>query len=106
MGVGLWGDPPEATVGTLATGGNSASHPYVYIDQWTEDDPKVLWTKASGLFIPVLYNPSSLWIAKVKSGESGAGAARLTELAGQEAAGKEAAGKEAAAKTAARSAGK
>ncbi len=96
VGVGLWGDPPEATVGTLATGGNSASHPYVYIDQGTEDDPKVLWTKASSLFIPVLYNPSSLWIAKVKSGESGAGAARLTELAG----------KEAAAKTAARAAGK
>ena len=62
-------DPPEATVGALATGGDSASHPYVYIDQWTEDDPKVLWTKASGLFIPVLYNPSALWIAKVKSGE-------------------------------------
>lgn len=67
LGVGLWGDPPEATVGSLATGGASANRPYVYIDQWTEDDPKVLWTKASGLFIPVLYNPSSLWIAKVKS---------------------------------------
>lgn len=66
MGTGLWGDPPEATVGSLSTGGNSSEHPYIYIDQWTEDDPKVLWTKASGLFIPVLYNPSSLWIATVK----------------------------------------
>lgn len=71
MGAGLWGDPPEATVGTLSTGGNSAEHPYVYIDQWMEDDPKVLWTKASGLFIPVLYNPYSLWIATVKSEAAG-----------------------------------
>lgn len=71
MGAGLWGDPPEATVGSLSTGGNSAEHPYIYIDQWTEDDPKVLWTKASGLFIPVLYNPSSLWIATVKEQTSG-----------------------------------
>lgn len=75
MGVGLWGDPPEATVGALKTGGYSTEHTYVYIDQWTEDDPKVLWTKASGLFIPALYNPSSLWIAKVKeqAADSGGG---------------------------------
>lgn len=66
MGVGLWGDPPEATGGNQSTGSNSPEHPYVYIDQWAEYDPKVLWTKASGLFMPVLYNPSSLWIATVK----------------------------------------
>lgn len=65
LGVGLWGDPPEATVGALATGAYSSEHPYIYIDQWTEDDPKVLWTKASGLFMPVLYNPNSLFIATV-----------------------------------------
>ena len=66
MGVGLWGDPPEATAGNQSTGSNSTEHPFVYIDQWAENDPKVLWTKASGLFMPVLYNPSSLWIATVK----------------------------------------
>ena len=32
-----------------------------------EKDPTVLWTKASGLFIPVLYNPNSLFIATVES---------------------------------------
>ena len=37
--------------------------------QWMETDPAVLWTKASGLFIPVLYNPNSLFIATVKSEE-------------------------------------
>jgi hypothetical protein len=30
-----------------------------------ETDPAVLWTKASGLFMPVLYNPDSLFIATV-----------------------------------------
>lgn len=75
LGVGAWGDPPEATAGALSTGsfqaGESPQSPYIYIDQWAEDDPKVLWTKASGLFMPILYNPGSLWIAKVKGGESG-----------------------------------
>lgn len=65
LGTVAWGDPPEATVGSLTTATSSSESPYVYIDQWTEDDPKVLWTKASALFIPVLYNPSSLWIATV-----------------------------------------
>lgn len=65
LGTVAWGDPPEATVGSLGTATSSSESPYVYIDQWTEDDPKVLWTKASALFIPVLYNPSSLWIATV-----------------------------------------
>lgn len=65
LGTVAWGDPPEATVGSLTTATTSSESPYVYIDQWTEDDPKVLWTKASALFIPVLYNPSSLWIATV-----------------------------------------
>lgn len=71
MGDGLWGNPPEATVGALSTGANSSEHPYVYIDQWTEHDPKVLWTKASGLFMPVLFDPSSLWIATVKEQSGG-----------------------------------
>ena len=65
MGVGLWGNPPEVdAVKDLETSPSSQS-PYVYISQWAEKDPAVLWTKASGLFMPVLYNPNSLWIAKV-----------------------------------------
>lgn len=69
MGVGLWGDPPETDVGGLLSVSPSGETPFVYITQWSEQDPAVLWTKASALFIPVLYNPSSLWITKVKSGE-------------------------------------
>lgn len=63
LGTGLWGDSPEADAAAFhKVGGNEVS-PYVYIMQWMETDPTVLWTKASSLFIPVLYNPNSLWIA-------------------------------------------
>lgn len=66
IGTGLWGDPPEVTLGTLSFGNaESGVSPYVYVSQWVETDPAVLWTKASGLFMPVLYNPTSLFIATV-----------------------------------------
>lgn len=64
LGVGLWGDPPEVVNPLTQTTGSGVS-PYVYIHQWTENDPAVLWTKASSLFIPVIYNPSGLYIATV-----------------------------------------
>lgn len=66
LGVGLWGDSPEADAAKFANVGGSTVSPYVYIMQWMEKDPAVLWTKASSLFIPVLYNPNALWIATVE----------------------------------------
>lgn len=64
LGIGLWGDPPETDVTQLLEVSQAnAEKPYVYITQWAENDPAVLWTKASSLFMPVLYNPDSLWIA-------------------------------------------
>lgn len=63
LGVGLWGDPPETDVSRLLEGQASGVSPYVYITQWAEDDPAVLWTKASSLFMPVLYNPNSIFVA-------------------------------------------
>lgn len=69
VGTGLWGDPPEVDVNQLMQVNASGESPYVYVSQWTEHDPAVLWTKASALFIPLLYNPNSLWIAKVNAGE-------------------------------------
>ena len=65
MGVGLWGDSPEVDLSALMQVSPSAASNFVYISQWVENDPAVLWTKASGLFMPVLYNPKSLWIATV-----------------------------------------
>lgn len=63
LGVGLWGDSPEADVAQLLDVSQSGVSPFVYITQWSEQDPAVLWTKASALFMPVLYNPDSLYIA-------------------------------------------
>lgn len=67
VGAGLWGDPPEVDAARAFDGGVSASgaSPYVYISQWSEKDPAVLWTKASALFMPVLYNPNGLYVASV-----------------------------------------
>ena len=69
VGVGLWGDPPEIELsryGAQVGNGGSAS-PFVYITQYAENDPAVVWTKASGLFIPVIYNPTHIFIATVST---------------------------------------
>lgn len=68
IGTGLWGDSPELDVSALMKVNGSAVSPYIAISQWTENDPAVLWTKASALFMPVLYNPGSLWIATEDDG--------------------------------------
>lgn len=70
LGVGLWGDSPEADVAQLLDVSQSGVSPFVYITQWSETDPAVLWTKASSLFMPVLYNPTSLFIATATYGEA------------------------------------
>lgn len=72
LGSGLWGDPPETDVQQLLDVSGSSQNPYVFITQWAEHDPAVVWTKASGLFIPVLYNPNSLFIATAQETPAGA----------------------------------
>lgn len=72
IGVGLWGDPPETDVQRLLDVAGSNVSPYVYITQWAENDPAVLWTKASTLFMPVIYNPNSLYIATTTETPAGA----------------------------------
>lgn len=70
LGTGLWGPPPEEELAKFYdTAKSSGEDPYVYITQWAEKDPAVLWTKASALFIPVLYDPYSLYIATVEGDE-------------------------------------
>ena len=68
VGSGLWGNPPEVDMGQFYPVNGSSVSPYVYISQKMEWDPAVLWTKASGLFMPVLYNPNSLFIGTVVEG--------------------------------------
>lgn len=65
LGVGLWGAPPEEQIASFEKVNPSGENPYVYMTQWAEKDPAVVWTKASGLFMPVLFNPDSLYIADV-----------------------------------------
>ena len=69
IGVGLWGDPPELDVPQFMPSAQSEVSPFVYLSQWIENDPVVLWTRASALYMPVLYNPNSLFIAKVEKEE-------------------------------------
>lgn len=71
IGAGLWGVPPEGDAGDYYSLGSTGQNPYIYIMQWMTQDPAVLWTKASALFIPVLFNPNGLYIATVvdKTGE-------------------------------------
>lgn len=66
IGTGLWGNPPEVDAASFyKTAPENSVSPYVYVMQWMETDPAVLWTKASALYMPVLYNPNSLFIADV-----------------------------------------
>lgn len=73
LGTGIWGEPPEVDAGRFFPVSTEGSvSPYVYVMQWMETDPAVLWTKASGLFMPVLFNPNSLFIATVTNTPAGA----------------------------------
>jgi len=67
MGVGLWGNPPEADRPDLINVENSDVSPYIWISQKAEWDPTVVWTKASALFIPMLYSPNSLFVSTVQN---------------------------------------
>ena len=67
LGRGLWGDPPEIDNERFYSNNEGSSSPFVYVTQKMEWDPAVLWTKASALFMPVLFNPNSLFIGTVQS---------------------------------------
>ena len=63
VGDGIWGDPPEVSAAKFMEVSESTESPYVYVTQYAENDPAIVWTKASGLFMPVLYNPNALYVA-------------------------------------------
>ena len=44
---------------------------FITISQWATPDPVAEWTKASGVFIPVIPNPYGIVIGKLTEGESG-----------------------------------
>ncbi len=69
VGTGLWGVTPEeeATGGAFDT---KRQQQYVTVTTWDTPDPVATWTKASGLFIPVLPNPYGHIIADVATATS------------------------------------
>ena len=61
FGVGLWGvTPEEADYGQY---NEKSANQFITITQWATPDPVAVWTKASGVFIPVVPNPNGLFIA-------------------------------------------
>lgn len=61
FGAGLWGvTPEEAEYGQY---NEKSVDQYITITQWATPDPVAVWTKASGVFIPVMPNPNGLFIA-------------------------------------------
>lgn len=61
FGVGLWGvTPEEAELGQYS---EKSADQFVTITQWATPDPVAVWTKASGVFIPVVPNPNGLFVA-------------------------------------------
>lgn len=69
VGTGLWGRSPEE----LAYGPwtEKSTKQFVTITQWETPDPVATWTKASGLFVPVLPNPEGMIIATITFDDGG-----------------------------------
>lgn len=65
FGVGLWGVTHEEEESGPFTA--KSLRQFITLTQWSTPDPVALWTKASGMFIPVLPNPSGLYVATVKT---------------------------------------
>lgn len=63
VGTGLWGVTPEEERQGAFTDVNQKQ--FITITQWATPDPVAEWTKASGVFIPVLPNPFAMVICKV-----------------------------------------
>lgn len=61
FGIGLWGVTPEER--QLGPWTDKSAEQYITLTQWTEPDPVAVWSKASGLFVPVMPNPEGLFIA-------------------------------------------
>ena len=63
-GTGLWGVTPEED----SQGGafdSKRENQFVTVTQWSTPDPVAAWTKATGVFFPILANPYGLVTAKV-----------------------------------------
>lgn len=65
VGAGLWGMTPEEEL-LIADGITEYSDSrFITMRQWAENDPAVVWSKASGVFTPVLPDPTGLLTATI-----------------------------------------
>ena len=83
IGAGLWGTTPEE----LADGSAYASRTrqqYVMCTTWDAQDPVATWTKATGVFIPVIPNVYGHIIANVNTTTGSTGSTGSTGETGLE----------------------
>jgi hypothetical protein len=69
LGTGLWGVTPEEQ--SYGPWTEKSQKQFVTITQWSTADPVATWTKASGLFVPVVPNPEGMIIATITFDEVG-----------------------------------
>lgn len=69
IGTGLWGVTPEEL--SYGPWTEKSQKQFVTITMWDTPDPVATWTKASGLFVPVLPNPEGMIIATIAFDEGG-----------------------------------
>lgn len=63
LGTGLWGVTPEER--DMGAWTSRSERQFVTVTQWSTPDPVAVWTKASGLFVPVMPNVYSHVIATI-----------------------------------------
>lgn len=61
IGASIYGYTPEE----LAYKGQKSEKAYCMLTSWVEDDPCITWTKGAALFVPVLKDSNSIFIAKI-----------------------------------------
>lgn len=82
VGKGLWGITPEEEA--YGIGWDKAQSMYITFSQWETPDPVALWSKASGIYVPVLANPNGHVIATISfdGSESQLDSLSVTSIAG------------------------
>lgn len=63
IGSGLWGVTPEELAQGVYT--EKSAQQFITITQWETPDPVAVWTKASGMFVPVLPNVDGIVIGTI-----------------------------------------
>lgn len=80
VGIGLWGPTPEEAEYTAFL--EALEKMFVTVTMWSTQDPVAKWTKASGMFIPVLPDPYGIVIATVVTSSGTLGTLTVDSIAG------------------------